>query len=160
MDNSRTKDASGFIAFEWVLGIVLLVIPSFILAVSFLQYPTYKTLSQNAASESAKAYVQAANQSDAQAAAKAAAKSVIDTELPKNKLTTTDADMDKIVKVTTPTLYCPGAEVTITITIPMPLLINPFSSTSDSGIHLNDAKSSATERIDDYRELESDPACP
>ena len=63
------RDGKGFIAIEWVVGMVLLIVPTFMLSLSLLQYPPRKSLSQVAASEAARAYVQEGNPSDAKNAA-------------------------------------------------------------------------------------------
>ena len=48
----------------------------------------------------------------------------------------------------------------ITITLPMPLLSNPFSESEKALFNGKDVSSSATERIDDYREIEQSDTCP
>ena len=61
-------------------------------------------------------------------------------------------------------IAAPGGEVKVIVKIPVPLLINPFvdknKSDSDRRItKITEVKSSATERIDDYREIVSDESC-
>jgi|GEM_PF-2631347 hypothetical protein len=61
--------------------------------------------------------------------------------------------------------YCPGDEVQVIVSLPFPLLINPFQSGGDpfSGIGSSKISSSSTERISDYGELtdsETGPALP
>ncbi len=154
------RDGKGFIAIEWVVGMVLLIVPTFMLSLSLLQYPPRKSLSQVAASEAARAYVQEGNPSDAKNAANQAAKSVIDAELGVGSYDNF-SDVVKVVPdpIANPSTYCPGSEIKIIVTIPMPLLANPFSDTDEPIITLNKISSSSTERIDDYSEIESDPSC-
>lgn len=152
---------SGFITIEWMLGIALIVIPIFIFTLSFLQYPPRKTLSQVVASEAAKAYVQEDNPANGQAAALDVAHTLIDDKYGAGTYDSWNSkqaivDFSKI----NPTSYCPGENITIDISLPVPLVLNPFSSDRRSATSFTEIKSSATERIDDYREIEADPTCP
>jgi hypothetical protein len=156
---NKNRTESGFLSIEWVVGIALLVIPSFILAISILQYPPRKNLTQVTASESARAFTQAQSSSEAVASAREAAKATIDNELPSNKYTDSEEHLDRVVKIEIPN-YCSGNEVKITITLPMPLLSNPFSESEKALFNGKDVSSSATERIDDYREIEQSDTCP
>ena len=106
MKNSRRKNADGFMAIEWVVGATLLVVPAFILAISLLQYPPRKSLTQVAASEAAKAFVQEDNAVSALEAANDAAKSVIDDELGSGSFTPSISNV--IVTPNVPTAFCPG----------------------------------------------------
>ncbi|MBP7835069.1 hypothetical protein KA025_03215 [Candidatus Saccharibacteria bacterium] len=157
--NRKEKKQNGFMAIEWVVGMALLVVPAFILVISMMQYPPRKALSQVAASEAATAYVQANNDIDGVIAAQDAAKSVIDSELGAGSY----SGMTNVVEVDKHS-FCPGGEVKVIVKIPVPLLINPFvdknKSDSDRRItKITEVKSSATERIDDYREIVSDESC-
>ena len=133
--NRKEKKQNGFMAIEWVVGMALLVVPAFILVISMMQYPPRKALSQDAA------------------------KSVIDSELGAGSY----SGMTNVVEVDKHS-FCPGGEVKVIVKIPVPLLINPFvdknKSDSDRRItKITEVKSSATERIDDYREIVSDESC-
>ena len=151
--NRKEKKQNGFMAIEWVVGMALLVVPAFILVISMMQYPPRKALSQVAASEAATAYVQANNDIDGVIAAQDAAKSVIDSELGAGSY----SGMTNVVEVDKHSFK-------VIVKIPVPLLINPFvdknKSDSDRRItKITEVKSSATERIDDYREIVSDESC-
>lgn len=158
--NSEEKD-SGFMTIEWMLGISLIVIPIFIFTLSFLQYPPRKSLSQVVASEAAKAYVQESNATDGRAAALEVAQSVIDDEYGSGTYDSWNSKKAVVdfSKFNTSN-YCPGANVRIDISLPVPLVLNPFSDGRRSATTFTEINSSATERIDDYREIESDPSCP
>ena len=116
-------------------------------------------MTQVTASESARAFTQAQSSSEAVASAREAAKATIDNELPSNKYTDSEEHLDRVVKIEIPN-YCSGNEVKITITLPMPLLSNPFSESEKALFNGKDVSSSATERIDDYREIEQSDTCP
>lgn len=160
---NKINRESGFMSVEWLLGIALLVIPVFILTVNILQYPPKKSLSQVAASEAVKAFVQEDNIADARAAAEDAARTLIKTELGLS-----DVEYDEMNAKNTvvdfskfnSSNYCSGQNVTLTVALPMPIIWNPFSDSNDSLASLDPIKSNATERIDDYNDLEEDASCP
>ena len=144
-DKNRTNQ-SGFMTAEWSVGIALLLFPSFVLIMTFLQIPTRQSLAQAASSAAARAYVQALDQSQAVTAARAAAQEVVLEQYP-------SADPSDIsVDVVYPTLYCGGNEVSIRVTISAPVILNPFSNYDDVSDGI-DISSTSTERIDDYAEL-------
>lgn len=158
----RERD-SGFMSVEWLLGIALLVIPVFILTVNLLQYPPRKSLSQVAASEAVKAFVQADNLTAAKAAAQDAVRTIIENEMSIN-----DAQYDAMnakepfvdFSKFRPNDYCNGKNVTLTVSLPMPIIYNPFSKSKASIASIAPVRSDATERIDDYTELEESSSCP
>ena len=161
MKTNRKEKESGFITIEWMLGLSLIVIPMFVFTLSFLQYPPRKTLSQVVASEATKAYVQEQNPGDGRNAAIAIAQSLIDDKFGAGTYDLWNAkqpivDFSKV----DPANYCPGANVTVEISLPVPIVYNPFSKDKRSSTSFTEIRSSATERIDDYREIEADATCP
>lgn len=159
MKRNSQENSNGFMAIEWVVGATLLIVPTFILVMSLLQYPPRKSLAQVAASEAAKAFVQEDNPDSALQAANAVAKSVIDDDLGAGSFTPTVDNVKVSPPLSNATAFCPGQEIKITITLPMPILSNPFSENDDPIVSVTEIKSSATERIDDYREIDN-ASCP
>lgn len=148
------KDDRGFMAAEWMMGISLLLIPAFVIVYSIVQVPARKNLTQVASAAAARAYVQALDQSQADAAASAAAAEAIASETGES-VTDVDAflaERKAEVKITAKDGYCPGAEITAVVKLPLPVALNPFDSYRkvNSSLKLGSA---ATERIDDYAEL-------
>lgn len=152
---------NGFLSVEWIGAISLLLLPAFIVVFSLIQVPNRKNLSQVASAAAARAYVQALDQSQADAAARAAAAEAIQGETKDKTDISSSAAVDKFlddhqakVELVDPSNshYCPGAEITIKVTLPLPLSFNPFQGTS-SPFPVGSLSSTSTERIDDYAEL-------
>ncbi len=140
-----SADESGFMSAEWLAAFGVLVIPVFILVVSLIQVPPRVSAGNNAASQAALAYVGALDQSQAIDQAEEAAEDAITSR----NLGISASEIR--VEVVESNGYCPGREVTIEVTIPIPVSINPFG---DSALfEFGSLSSRSTERIDDYAEL-------
>ena len=156
----RDKSEHGFIAAEWVFGIALLVFPAFVLILSLVQVPARKNLTQVTSAAAARAYVQALDQSQADAFARAAAADAIVSEIGERHRSEVEqaiATDGKIkIEVTGPNgeapLYCPGAEIKVKVTMPMPSSINPFNP-GVGILPVAELSSSTTGRIPDFAEL-------
>ncbi len=142
------NDEQGFMAAEWMIGISLLLIPTFVLVYSLVQLPPRKNLTQVASAAAARAYVQALDQSQADAAARAAAAEAIASEK-----SVSEDDLEVEVKITNGPGYCPGSEVTAVVKLPLPVALDPFNGYRKVNSPTSLISSSATERIDDYAEL-------
>ncbi len=158
--NDTKRNERGFIATEWVFGIALLVFPAFVIILSLVQVPARKNLTQVTSAAAARAYVQALDQSQADASARAAAADAIVSEIGERHRSEVEqaiATDGKIkIEVTGPNgeppLYCPGAEIKVKVTMPMPSSINPFNP-GVGILPVAELSSSTTGRIPDFAEL-------
>jgi len=157
--NKRKQDEKGFMAAEWTGAVAFLLIPTFILIVSLLQYPSRKSITQVASAEAARAYVQVLDSEQADTSARAAAADAIAAELGRdaedilNQMNTGGKIKFEVIERTNG--YCPGSEITIRITMPAPVSVNPFSRGGEI-FTISSISSTSTERIDDYAEIVGD----
>ena len=163
------RNESGFLSAEWLAGVGILVLPTFILVMSIVQFPARKNLTQVASAAAARAYVQALDQSQADAAARAAAAEVIageygDSVDASNEDAVSSYLYAKHIDVGEPKFkdgndgtaaYCPGTQWTVSVSAPYPIAINPFGNSLGlpGGAKIT---SSASDRIDDYAEVTGD----
>lgn len=169
---AHRKNDSGFMSAEWLMGIGLLIFPAFVIALSIVQVPSRVNLAKIASAAAAQAYVQTLDQSQADAAAKTAAVEAIIAEYAGPEPSTSDSAAHSkwetkkqkitdqvgtkiLISASKPNGYCPGEEVSVTVSMPIPVMINPFGSGADpySGIRSKAISSTSTKRIDDYADL-------
>lgn len=161
MKSLKIRDEKGFMAAEWTGAVAFLMIPTFIVVVSLLQFPPRKSLTQVASTEAARAYVQVLDSRQADTSARAAAADVIAAEFGRSKdqiLKEMESGSIKYNVVNRTNGYCPGSEVTIRISVPAPVSANPFSKGGQL-FSAGSISSTATERIDDYAEIYTEDVC-
>jgi hypothetical protein len=139
LDRSRQGEA-GFIALEWVLAIVFLLLPVVMLGAGVSRWPEHQQLARASAGEAARAAVLAPTHANAITQANLIANQVAaDYNIPDSAIT---------VAVDAPE-WDWGAEVTVTITVTMPTLDIPGIGTWRA----SNWSTSSTQRIEDHRGL-------
>jgi Flp pilus assembly protein TadG len=135
------REDTGFIAVEWVVAIVFLLLPVVLIGAGVSRWPERQQVARAAAAEAARAAVLSETQAGAQANA-----STVAAQVAANY--GVDADQFEVT-VSTPN-WDWGEPVTVTVTMAMPTLdvpgVGSWSTTRWSA--------SSTQRIEDYRGLE------
>lgn len=148
MKNVKYRSDDGFMAAEWLAAFAVLVFPMFILSVSILQVPPRLSAVENASSNAARAYVGALNQGEALEQAQLAAGDVISSQVSGYS-----QGPYEHISIISDTPYCPGSEITIEVSIPIPITINPFGG--EALIEFSGVTARSTERIDDHADIVS-----
>ncbi len=135
------RSESGFIALEWVVAVVFLLLPVVFIGAGMSRWPERQQVARAAAAEAARAAVLSDSEAMAQANAnRIAAEVASNYGVPADQFS---------VSVSAPN-WDWGEEVTVTVTMAMPALdvpgVGSWSTTNWS--------SSATQRIEDYRGLD------
>lgn len=144
---------------EWVNAVALLLIPTFAIVLSIVQIPPRKALTSVASAEAARAYAQSPDPANAIEAAISAATDAIVAEGGDKAEVRSSIDVSITPDpLTDPVAFCPGNDVTITVSLPVPVSFNPYDHVGGL-FPISHISSSSTERIDDYATVDNDN-CP
>ena len=129
---------AGFIALEWALAIVTLLIPMVLVGAGVSRWPEHQQAARAAAAEAARAAVIAPTAEEADGVARAVAAQVA---------TNYGLDPSAVTVAFAAPTWDWGAEITVTVTVEMPTLDVPGVGSWSA----TDWSTSSTQRIEDYR---------